>query len=158
MPTYDYVCSKCGHQFELFQSIKEEPKRTCPKCKGRVKRLIGSGAGLLFKGSGFYLTDYRSEGYSKQKIREYVYQHARVAYKELEFVLKYGHSEAFTIPDAVERGLYPQEYLGGGDKLLRVLPSPDVINIVVCGDPNRNRLMLFEGGHAAPSTRAIRPA
>lgn len=70
MPTYDYVCSKCGHQFELFQSIKEEPKRACPKCKGRVKRLIGSGAGLLFKGSGFYLTDYRSEGYSKQAKEE----------------------------------------------------------------------------------------
>jgi putative FmdB family regulatory protein len=70
MPTYDYVCSKCGHQFELFQSIKENPKRTCPKCKGRLKRLIGSGAGLLFKGSGFYLTDYRSEGYSKRAKEE----------------------------------------------------------------------------------------
>ena len=70
MPTYEYVCSKCGHEFELFQSIKEEPKRTCPKCKGRVKRLIGSGAGLLFKGSGFYLTDYRSEGYSKRAKEE----------------------------------------------------------------------------------------
>ena len=70
MPTYEYVCSKCGHEFELFQSIKEEPKRTCPKCKGRVKRLIGSGAGLLFKGSGSYLTDYRSEGYSKRAKEE----------------------------------------------------------------------------------------
>jgi len=70
MPTYDYVCSKCAHEFELFQPISEKPKRTCPKCKGKVKRLIGGGAGLLFTGSGFYLTDYRSEGYTKRAKEE----------------------------------------------------------------------------------------
>jgi putative FmdB family regulatory protein len=64
MPTYEYECQKCGHGFELFQSIKDAPKKTCPKCKGRVKRLLGTGAGLLFKGSGFYITDYRKPGYS----------------------------------------------------------------------------------------------
>ncbi|NLF09911.1 MAG: zinc ribbon domain-containing protein [Pirellulaceae bacterium] len=66
MPTYDYVCDACEHQFELFQSIKEEPKRKCPKC-GRLKlrRLIGPGAAIVFKGSGFYKTDYRSESYKK---------------------------------------------------------------------------------------------
>ena len=65
MPTYEYECAKCGHQFEKFQSIKDEPLKKCPECKGRVKRLLGAGAGLLFKGSGFYTTDYRSEGYKQ---------------------------------------------------------------------------------------------
>lgn len=64
MPTYEYECQKCGDHFELYQSIKDAPKKTCPKCKGRVKRLLGTGAGLLFKGSGFYITDYRSKNYS----------------------------------------------------------------------------------------------
>jgi hypothetical protein len=96
-----------------------------------------------------------SAGYSKQKIREYLYEHARVTYKELEFVLKYGHSEAFTIPDAVKRGIYPEEYLGSEDKLVRVVPSPDVINIVVCGDPNRNRVMVLWGGYVNPVTRKV---
>ena len=67
MPTYEYECQKCGHAFEEFQSIKAEPLENCPKngCRGPVKRLISSGGGLLFKGSGFYITDYRSEGYQK---------------------------------------------------------------------------------------------
>ena len=60
MPTYDYVCAKCGHQFEAFQSMSDAPLTKCPKCKkGRVKRLIGCGAGLVFKGTGFYETDYK---------------------------------------------------------------------------------------------------
>ncbi len=71
MPTYEYVCSKCGHEFEKVQSIKDAPLNICPKelCglkkwgKGKVKRAIGAGGGLLFKGSGFYITDYRSENY-----------------------------------------------------------------------------------------------
>jgi hypothetical protein len=96
-----------------------------------------------------------SEGYSKQKIREYLYEQARVSYQELEFLLKYGHSEAFTIPDAVERGIYPREYLGKENGLLRVLPGPDVINIVVCGDPHRNRVMVLWGGYINPVTRKV---
>jgi len=63
MPTYDYQCCKCGHRFELFQSMSDEPKKRCPECRGRVERLISAGAGFLFKGSGFYETDYRSESY-----------------------------------------------------------------------------------------------
>jgi putative FmdB family regulatory protein len=64
MPTYDYVCDACDHEFELFQSITANAKRKCPEC-GRLKlrRLIGPGAAIVFKGSGFYKTDYRSESY-----------------------------------------------------------------------------------------------
>ena len=65
MPTYDYECRKCGHQFEVFQMMSEEPLKRCPECSGKVRRLIGSGAGIIFKGSGFYQTDYRSESYKK---------------------------------------------------------------------------------------------
>lgn len=65
MPTYDYECSACGHTFEAFHSISAEPLSDCPECGGGVKRLIGAGAGFLFKGSGFYQTDYRSSGYQK---------------------------------------------------------------------------------------------
>ena len=66
MPTYDYVCEDCDYEFELFQSIKARPIRKCPKCgKLSVQRLIGAGAGILFKGSGFYETDYRSDSYKK---------------------------------------------------------------------------------------------
>jgi putative FmdB family regulatory protein len=66
MPTYEYECRKCGHRFEEFQSIKAEPIKTCPRCKGKVQRLISGGGGLLFKGSGFHITDYRSESYKKK--------------------------------------------------------------------------------------------
>ena len=58
MPTYSYKCEKCGDSFERFQSISEEPLKVCEKCGGKVHRLIGGGAGLIFKGSGFYCTDY----------------------------------------------------------------------------------------------------
>lgn len=67
MPTYEYKCEKCGQVFEEFQSINAEPLKSCtrPGCDGIVKRLFSSGAGFLFKGSGFYSTDYRSESYKK---------------------------------------------------------------------------------------------
>ena len=64
MPTYEYRCSK-GHHFELFQRISEEPVKTCPECGAPAERLLSSGAGLIFKGSGFYITDYRSDTYKK---------------------------------------------------------------------------------------------
>jgi len=76
MPTYEYECAKCHKEFELSQSMKDKALTVCPKdlCrqktkwgKGRVKRKLGAGAGFLFKGSGFYITDYRSEGYKKSK-------------------------------------------------------------------------------------------
>lgn len=66
MPTYDYRCNKCEHEWEQFQSIKANPIRKCPACgKQSAKRVIGAGAGIIFRGSGFYQTDYRSEGYKK---------------------------------------------------------------------------------------------
>ena len=73
MPTYEYICEKCGHEFEAFHSIAAPALKTCPEdvCarkkwgRGKVRKKIGAGAGLLFKGSGFYITDYRSEGYKQ---------------------------------------------------------------------------------------------
>jgi putative FmdB family regulatory protein len=66
MPTYDYECDACGHKFELFQSINDPVERKCPQCKKlKLRRLFGTGAAIVFKGSGFYQTDYRSESYKK---------------------------------------------------------------------------------------------
>ena len=78
MPTYEYSCQKCGQNFEVFQSMRDEPFRECPKelCRlpkwghGKVKRLLGTGAGLIFKGSGFYTTDYRSDSYKEAAKKE----------------------------------------------------------------------------------------
>lgn len=67
MPTYEYKCSNCSYTFEIFQSIKAEPIKVCPKCNGEVKRLIGPGAGPIFKGSGFYQTDYKNSGNTSAK-------------------------------------------------------------------------------------------
>lgn len=78
MPTYEYLCEKCGKNFDAFQSMKDDPYKVCPKdlCrqktwgKGKVKRQLGAGAGLIFKGSGFYITDYRSAGYKEAAKKE----------------------------------------------------------------------------------------
>lgn len=78
MPTYEYSCQKCGKNFETFQSMRDEPFKECPKelCRlpkwghGKVKRLVGTGAGLIFKGSGFYITDYRSNSYKEAAKKE----------------------------------------------------------------------------------------
>jgi putative FmdB family regulatory protein len=66
MPTYDYICDDCKHEFEAFESIKADPQSVCPECtKDTLRRKIGAGAAILFKGSGFYQTDYRSDSYKK---------------------------------------------------------------------------------------------
>ncbi|HHT9158655.1 MAG: FmdB family transcriptional regulator [Planctomycetes bacterium GWF2_39_10] len=71
MPTYDYKCNECDHSFELFQHITENPKRKCPACgKLKVVRVIGAGGAIIFKGSGFYQTDYRSEEYKSKAKKE----------------------------------------------------------------------------------------
>jgi putative FmdB family regulatory protein len=66
MPTYDYICDACGHEFEIFEPITSTPRTDCPECKEiKLRRKIGAGAAILFKGSGFYQTDYRSDSYKK---------------------------------------------------------------------------------------------
>ena len=78
MPTYEYHCEKCGQNFDAFQSMRDQPYKECPKelCRlpqwghGKVKRLLGTGAGLIFKGSGFYITDYRSDSYKEAAKKE----------------------------------------------------------------------------------------
>jgi putative FmdB family regulatory protein len=67
MPTYEYRCNNCGLEFEEFQSMNDEPIKKCPKCSGNVRRLIVAGAGMIFKGSGFYLTDYKKSNSSPSK-------------------------------------------------------------------------------------------
>ena len=70
MPTYEYQCQKCKRRQEAFQSITAKPLTKCAKCGGRLKRLLGSGSGFLFKGSGFYITDYRSKSYREAKKKD----------------------------------------------------------------------------------------
>lgn len=72
MPNYDYVCEKCGHEFEVFQSMKDDKLTDCPEdeCVGPVRRLLGTGAGIIFKGGGFYETDYRSDSYKSGAKKE----------------------------------------------------------------------------------------
>ena len=70
MPTYEYECDHCGHTFERFQSMNDEPVKRCPECRHKVRRLPSGGAGLIFKGDGFYSTDYRSENYRKRASEE----------------------------------------------------------------------------------------
>ncbi len=70
MPTYDYMCKKCNHHFEVFQKMSDAPLTKCPKCSSEVKRLIGGGTGMIFKGSGFYITDYKKAGQGSEKRTE----------------------------------------------------------------------------------------
>lgn len=70
MPTYEYECTRCGYVFERFQSMTDAPRKRCPKCRAAVRKLIGAGAGLIFKGSGFYETDYRSDSYREGAKKE----------------------------------------------------------------------------------------
>jgi putative FmdB family regulatory protein len=70
MPTYQYKCSKCGYEFEEFQKMTDAPVESCPKCKGKTRRIITGGAGFLFKGSGFYITDHRSDSYKESSRKE----------------------------------------------------------------------------------------
>jgi hypothetical protein len=94
-------------------------------------------------------------GYSKQQLREYLHDNVKVPVRELDWGLTYGHPEAFTVRDYVELGIYPPEYLVEPQELVRVLPSPDIVHIVVCGDPDRNRLMTLWSGYVQPVTKPI---
>jgi len=84
MPTYDYICENCGYEFEQFQAITASSLRKCPECgKKSLKRLIGAGAGVIFKGSGFYQTDYRSDNYKKSEKSEKPVSDSSTAKKEI---------------------------------------------------------------------------
>ncbi len=67
MPTYEYECTKCAHTFEKFQSMKDKPVQRCPECRHKVRKLLGTGAGIIFKGSGFYETDYKKKSGTPEK-------------------------------------------------------------------------------------------
>jgi hypothetical protein len=96
-----------------------------------------------------------SAGYSKHDIKEYLYENARLPLHELEWHTKYSFAGSMTVREKVEKGLFSEGYLVGPDDMVRVLPSPDIIQIVVCGDPSRNRVMGFDGVYIRPSTREI---
>ena len=95
-------------------------------------------------------------GYSKQDIREHVYENARMPLRDYTWITEHTFPRGTTVRQKAEAGVLPQEYLGGPDDMVRILKGPEIVHIVVCGDPNRNRLMSFEGGHTVPTTREIR--
>ena len=95
-------------------------------------------------------------GYSKRDIRQHVYQHARMSLREFTWITEHTFPRGMTVRQKAEAGVLPKEYLGAPDDMVRVLKSPDIVHIVVCGDPNRNRLMSFEGGHTVPTTKEIK--
>jgi len=104
MPTYDYMCESCGYEFEQFQTITAKPMRTCPKCgKRQLKRLIGTGAGVIFKGSGFYQTDYRSESYKKAQESEKKTPDKDTTKKEAETKTKDSKSTEKTKPGTTDK-------------------------------------------------------
>ena len=95
-------------------------------------------------------------GYSKQDVKRYLYENATMPLAEFEWIVKYTMIERTTVRARVEAGILPREFLGKPDERVRVLSSPDIVHIVVCGDPHRNRIMVLEGGHTRPTTRLIR--
>jgi len=109
MPTYDYICESCGYEFERFQTIKAKSLRKCPRCgKVSLKRLIGVGAGIIFKGSGFYQTDYRSESYKKAAESEKSATSKDTEKKETTAESKESKSSKKTEPDTKEKNTqYP---------------------------------------------------
>lgn len=94
-------------------------------------------------------------GYSKADVKQYIYEHARMPLRDFEWVLKYTAIQRTTLRAQVEAGIYPREFLGAPDNMIRVLSSPDVVHIIVCGDPHRNRVMVMEGGHTEPTTKQV---
>ena len=95
-------------------------------------------------------------GYSKADVKRYLYEHTCMRLADFEWVLKYTNITRTTSREKVEEGVFPQAFLGAPDDLVRVLSSTDILHIVVCGDPHRNRVMVLEGGHTQPTTREIK--
>lgn len=94
-------------------------------------------------------------GYDKPGLRQYLYENTRMPLREFQWIYDYTTPGLATIRERVEAGVFPEEYLGQADSLVRLLSSPDMVHIVVCGDPDRNRLMVLEGGHTEPTTKEI---
>jgi hypothetical protein len=94
-------------------------------------------------------------GYSKQDVREYLFEHARVTRRELEWHTRFSFAQPMSIEEKVERGLFPDDYLVGPDELVRLLPSPDIVHPIVCGEPGRNRLMGLHSVYVEPTTKEI---
>jgi hypothetical protein len=94
-------------------------------------------------------------GYSKQDVKQRLYESTRMTLGEFEWVVKYTMIERTTVRERVEAGLLPEEFLGQTGDEVRILSSPDLLHVVVCGDPHRNRVMVLEGGHTRPTTRPI---
>ena len=95
-------------------------------------------------------------GYTKQAVKEYLYQNARLPLREFEWITRYTTAkERSSVRDKAKAGIFPAEYDGAPDDMVRLLSGPDIVHIIVCGDPNRNRIMSLEGGHADPTTKQI---
>ena len=95
-------------------------------------------------------------GYSKADVRRLVFEHCTMRLGDFEWVFKYTTVMRMSLKERVEEGVFPKEFLGKPDDIVRVLSSPDILHIVVCGDPHRNRIMVLEGGHTLPTTKLIR--
>ncbi len=95
-------------------------------------------------------------GYSKRGVKQYLYENTKMPIRDFEWVLRHQSILGRTVREMVEAGGYPKEFLGGPDDMVRILASPDILHIVICGDPNRNRVMVLEGGHTRPTTKQIR--
>jgi len=95
-------------------------------------------------------------GYSKQDVRRYIYEHATMRLEDFDWVLQYTATMRTNARKQVEAGVLPPEFAGAAGDMVKVLSSPDVLHMIVCGDPNRNRVMVMEGGHTQPTTRRVR--
>jgi len=95
-------------------------------------------------------------GYSKQDVKRFIHENAKMSIRDLEWVVKYTMTARTTLRERVEAGIYPPEFLGAPDDRVQIVSSPDILHVVVCGDPHRNRVMVFEGGHTRPTTKRIR--
>ncbi len=95
-------------------------------------------------------------GYSKAAVKHYLYENTRMSLRDFEWVVKYTMTMRTTLRERVAAGVLPAEFLGAPDDMVRILSSPDILHIVVCGDPHRNRVMVLEGGHTRPTTKEIR--
>ena len=94
-------------------------------------------------------------GYSKPGIRQHLYEHTRMSLREFDWVLKYTTISGQSARERVKEGVFPPEFAGAPEDSVRVLSSPDILHIIVCGDPHRNRVMVLEGGHTYPVTKPI---